>query len=267
MHAIFYDTNKELRKSEVSSFLNTQDIGKFLKESRQLKKLTQLDVARKLEVTPQAVSKWERSECLPDITLLPQIAQIYDVRIEDILAPNAVDDQADYNEIMNVLGRFVDKQLFLRIEKEFLQAREAQDISVPIDIFMFLSQSQKDRLLDILFDKDDYEIILNEIIQYINITQKIKVVRKIIQKKDYGHLEALIPFMTKNIKTEILENLLNYHQFEYIENMLPFLNHEQKNRIIEYIFHQKLSWDVLENFIPFFDTGQRKLIETWSRKE
>jgi len=257
---------KILRK-EGGHFLNTQDIGNFLRESRKAKNLTQLDVARQLEVTPQAVSKWERSECLPDITLLPQISQIYGVGVEDILSPGLDSNETDYNEIMNALGSMVDKQLFGRIEKEFLQAPEAKDIIVPIDVFMFLSHIQKNRLLDILFEKEDYEIIIDEIIQYLNTTQKIKVVRTIMEKRDYEQLETLIPFMPRNIKTEILTKLLQSDQFEHIENMLPFLNHEQKNQIIDYTFHQKLSWTVLENFIPFFDTSQRKRMEGWILEE
>lgn len=247
--------------------MNTQYIGNFLRESRKAKNLTQLDVARQLEVTPQAVSKWERSECLPDITLLPMISQIYGVKVEDILSPGLDSNEADYNEIMNALGSMVDTQLFGRIEKEFLQAPEAKDITVPIDVFMFLSHVQKNRLLDILFDKEDYEVIIDEIIQYINTFQKIKVVRTILEKRDFEQLQTLIPFMPRNIKTEILSTLLQCDQFEHIENMLPFLNHDQKNRIIDYTFYQKLSWTVLENFIPFFDIGQRKRMEEWILKE
>ena len=42
-----------------------------LKKYRILKNLTQEDVANCLCVTLQSVSKWERGECYPDITLLP----------------------------------------------------------------------------------------------------------------------------------------------------------------------------------------------------
>ena len=47
-----------------------------LKKYRILKNLTQEDVAEYLRITPQSVSKWERGESYPDITLLPALANI-----------------------------------------------------------------------------------------------------------------------------------------------------------------------------------------------
>ena len=46
-----------------------------LKKYRILKNLTQEDVAGYLGITPQSVSKWERGESYPDITLLPALAK------------------------------------------------------------------------------------------------------------------------------------------------------------------------------------------------
>lgn len=47
--------------------------------------MTQNDVAVKLGVTYQAVSKWERDENLPDATLLQQLSQMYDVSVDNLL--------------------------------------------------------------------------------------------------------------------------------------------------------------------------------------
>ncbi len=41
-----------------------------------------------LGVSAQAVSKWEREICCPDITLLPRLAHILDISIEDMLEGN-----------------------------------------------------------------------------------------------------------------------------------------------------------------------------------
>ena len=47
-----------------------------LRKYRLEKDLTQEDVADYLNITPQSVSKWERGETYPDITLLPALANI-----------------------------------------------------------------------------------------------------------------------------------------------------------------------------------------------
>ena len=56
-----------------------------LKELRTKKNITQEQLARHLQISPQAVSKWERNEGYPDIMLLPRIALYFDVTIDDLL--------------------------------------------------------------------------------------------------------------------------------------------------------------------------------------
>ena len=45
--------------------------------------LTQQDFGEILNVSPQAISKWERCECYPDITILPELAAILCCSVND----------------------------------------------------------------------------------------------------------------------------------------------------------------------------------------
>ena len=46
--------------------------------------LTQEELAKKLGVTNQSVSKWESAQCCPDISLIPKLADIFDVSIDEL---------------------------------------------------------------------------------------------------------------------------------------------------------------------------------------
>lgn len=50
---------------------------------RQENGVTQAQFAEKLCVSAQAVSKWERIICYPDITLLPLLAEVLGVSVDD----------------------------------------------------------------------------------------------------------------------------------------------------------------------------------------
>lgn len=63
--------------------MNSISIAKRIKEYRTERKLTQEGFAKLLGVSPQAVSKWERETCYPDITFLPKIAKLLECTVND----------------------------------------------------------------------------------------------------------------------------------------------------------------------------------------
>ena len=60
-------------------------IGENIAFLRKGKGLTQDELANMLMVSNQAVSKWESGKCYPDIELLPQLADAFDVTIDRLL--------------------------------------------------------------------------------------------------------------------------------------------------------------------------------------
>ena len=61
-------------------------IGKRIATLRRDKNLKQDDLAQMLEVSPQAVSKWENDQTCPDISLLPKLAKILGVSVDELLS-------------------------------------------------------------------------------------------------------------------------------------------------------------------------------------
>ena len=62
-----------------------KDIGSRLRLLREKHGLKQVNLANALQVTPQAVSKWEKGANLPDVHVLTKIARLFDVSTDYIL--------------------------------------------------------------------------------------------------------------------------------------------------------------------------------------
>lgn len=61
-------------------------ISEKLKTYRSENKVTQQQLAELLGISCQAISKWERGECYPDISLLPLIADAIGCKVDDFFA-------------------------------------------------------------------------------------------------------------------------------------------------------------------------------------
>ena len=65
--------------------MDTKKIGAFLKQCRKEKNLTQEQLAEKFEVSARTVSRWETGINMPDLSILVQLAEYYDVEMRELL--------------------------------------------------------------------------------------------------------------------------------------------------------------------------------------
>ncbi len=66
-------------------------IGKFIQERRKEKKLTQSELAEKLNITDRAISKWENGNCLPDVGTMQELCEILSISVNDLFSGEKVD--------------------------------------------------------------------------------------------------------------------------------------------------------------------------------
>lgn len=65
--------------------MEKKTIGQFIAALRKANGLTQQEVADRLDVSNKAVSRWERDECAPDITVIPALAELLGVTCDELL--------------------------------------------------------------------------------------------------------------------------------------------------------------------------------------
>ena len=65
--------------------MEKKTMGSFIAALRKANGLTQQDIADRLNVSNKAVSRWERDECMPDIMLIPALAELLGVTCDELL--------------------------------------------------------------------------------------------------------------------------------------------------------------------------------------
>ncbi len=91
--------------------------GENLKRLRKEKEFTQETLADFLGVTFQAVSKWERGETYPDITMLPVISSFFNVSVDELLGVNKSREEEQINEYLKLYDEMKLKDLTLTYNK------------------------------------------------------------------------------------------------------------------------------------------------------
>lgn len=66
-----------------------QNIARNISELRKANKLTQLELAEKLNYSDKAISRWERGDTLPDIDILCEICKLFNVKFEYLIEDNS----------------------------------------------------------------------------------------------------------------------------------------------------------------------------------
>ena len=110
--------------------MNTTVFSENMKKFRVAKKYTQEDVAEKLCITPQSVSRWECGNTLPDVMLLPEIANLYGVMVDDLFKKQSV-AYDNYAQRLSALYEISnDPEEFLRCRLEYQKLMKTGELSL-----------------------------------------------------------------------------------------------------------------------------------------
>ncbi|HHW74983.1 MAG TPA: helix-turn-helix transcriptional regulator, partial [Firmicutes bacterium] len=73
--------------------MEKKTMGAFIAALRKAGGMTQQEVADRLSVSNKTISKWERDEGYPEITIIPALAELFDVTSDEILRGGRIPQQ------------------------------------------------------------------------------------------------------------------------------------------------------------------------------
>ncbi len=78
--------------------MNQVKIGKFIAQCRRNKKLTQSQLAEKLNITDRAISKWETGKGMPDSSIMLELCSELEITVNELLSGEKI-EMDNYNKI------------------------------------------------------------------------------------------------------------------------------------------------------------------------
>lgn len=160
--------------------MNNIEIGNYIKKLRKEKRYTQKQLAEKLNVSFQAVSKWETGETLPDTSLLLTLANELNTSVERLLnGGKIIMKENTIISVKNIVDGF---KYLLKVKDCF-----GEKSTFWLGLVEGINKKMNMDLLDAL--ENHKEVLYTEVIlQYIN-NENCKVdideVRKYIKKEKY----------------------------------------------------------------------------------
>lgn len=102
-------------------------LSKNLKRFRVAKKMTQEQAAERLGISTQTVSRWECNTTLPDVTMLPKIAELYCVTIDDLYQETGMAYDNYAQRLGSVFEATLKPEDFLRADLEYRKLLKSEE--------------------------------------------------------------------------------------------------------------------------------------------
>lgn len=111
-------------------------ISNNLKRLRQQKHYTQEQVAEQLNISTHTLSRWERGATLPDVLLLPEIARLYCVSIDDLFKESCVAYKNYAQRLVSIFEHTHNPEDFMRADAEFKKLMKTDKLT-PCDMWSY----------------------------------------------------------------------------------------------------------------------------------
>jgi transcriptional regulator with XRE-family HTH domain len=206
--------------------MDVRKIGAFISELRKSKNYTQLELAQLLNVTHQAVSKWERGESLPDIGLLIPTAKLLGVTVDELL-------NGEYNPALDKATA----------TEPIVTAVESQVVIEDVPINPGQS-SLSEQLLTL-----DH---VSKLAPFLSKETLETMIEKADGEVHWSNIKKLAPFLGRATLEKLVEKVIDGTiEPKMIKGIAPFISHKALDRLVSHVEEGSIDWEVISGLSPF----------------
>ena len=213
----------------MNTMFNMSKIGKKICSLRKEHNMTQVELADQLGISYQAVSNWERSNSMPDIGKLPELADIFNISIDALIGEKSVLIEAALNN-----------ELVACITQNEISVDEL-DNTLPL-----LKPSQVETIVkdSDLLSSDSYKVHIAALLPYLDADDVQKLAHKALEEGK--SIKKFLPFMNEKDVLTLAEKALE--KGASITGFLPFIDKDNIRRLADKTHETGGS---IKSFLPF----------------
>ena len=173
--------------------MDNKKFGDFIKELRKEKQLTQKELGEKLNITDKAISKWERGLSFPDIAVLKDLAEFFEIDISELL--NGERGKKQEIDIEKAIQEAIENYKNIEEKKKEKVQKVKKRIGV-ISIIIFVFALILQIVYLIIFKRHNYEYMIDALEYIINQIMILSATSSIILLLKKKKINIIIYFMT-----------------------------------------------------------------------
>lgn len=172
--------------------MDNKKFGDFIKKLRKEKQLTQKELGEKLNITDKAISKWERGLSFPDIAVLKDLAEFFEIDISELL--NGERGKKQEIDIEKAIQEAIENYKNIEEKKKEKVQKVKKRIGV-ISIIIFVFALILQIVYLIIFKRHNYEYVIDALEYIINQIMILSATSSIILLLKKKKINIIIYFM------------------------------------------------------------------------
>lgn len=193
--------------------VDSRTVGAYISQLRRDADMTQAEMANKLNVTHQAVSKWENGLALPDVQTLMSLADLFGVSIEQILSGGRRTSHGRRDSVKEDLDRSLDRARTGEVDPDYL-----------MELAPFMSRDKLEKAVDMVSEGE----------------------------LCWEHLVSLAPFLSQEARDRAFEKLCAGEvDPDFVMGVAPFISRDRLEKAIDLVAEGELCEEHIVSLAPF----------------
>lgn len=228
---------------------STQKFGGYLSRLRKQRDMTQSELAEKLNLTRQSISKYETGDSFPDVSILVEIANIFHITLDDLIrsgeptqgeaailttVANGIPAVAQSVEDVRAIAPLLKPSVLDTVSAGL--ARQGIDISSIVELAEFLNDNTVITMLENTTTSDHVDdTIIQKLIPFMDNRARYSIFEKILSgEMDWHLIRILLPYaeyLAAPIEAAVLEGALPWEALDTLREGFAEINKKRREEI------------------------------------